>query len=97
MPGIEFVPIGHHAKLFIAARPLFQANRSKEGSATDRWIQGGFSLGIGTYIFPSPAVSADLGFFFEGRFGNQKIDDNDSALDIRDLRGVVRFGLSLWR
>jgi hypothetical protein len=96
-PGIEFVPIGHQAKLFIAARPIFQANRTKVGDSKDRWLQGGFSLGIGTYIFPSPAVSVDLGFFFEGRFGNQKVDGNDPNVHVADLRGVVRFGLSLWR
>jgi hypothetical protein len=97
MPGIEFVPIGHRAKLFIAARPIFQANRLKRGNFTDRWLQGGFSLGIGTYIFPTPAVSADLGFFFEGRFGNHKVDDNDPNQHVTDLRGVIRLGLSLWR
>jgi hypothetical protein len=97
MPGIEFVPIGHRAKLFIALRPIFQANRTKQGDFKDRWIEGGFSLGVGTYIFPTSAVSADLGFFFEGRFGNQKVDDDDPNQHVRDLRGVIRFGLSLWR
>jgi hypothetical protein len=97
MPSIEFVPIGHRAKLFIAARPLFQANRSKVGDRKDRWITGGFSVGIGTYIFPSPAVSVDIGFFFEGRFGNQKINNNEPNTHVADLRGVIRFGLSLWR
>jgi hypothetical protein len=97
MPGIEFVPIGHRAKLFIAARPIFQANRTKQGDAKNRWLQGGFSLGIGTYIFPSPAVSVDLGFFFEGRFGNYKVNDDNPSEHVTDLRGVVRFGLSLWR
>jgi hypothetical protein len=96
-PGIEFVPIGHRAKLFIAARPIFQANRRKVGDFKDRWIEGGFSLGIGTYIFPSPAVSADIGFFFEGRFGNQKINNNEPNEHVADLRGVIRLGLSLWR
>jgi hypothetical protein len=96
-PGIEFVPIGHRAKLFIAARPIFQANRVVRGGYKNRWLEGGFSLGIGTYIFPSPAVSADVGFFFEGRFGNQKINNNEPNRDIADLRGVIRLGLSLWR
>lgn len=97
MPGIEFVPIGHKAKLFIAARPIFQVNRTKQDDAKNRWLQGGFSMGIGTYIFPSSAVSADLGFFFEGRFGNHKNDDDDVDEHVADLRGLVRFGLSLWR
>jgi len=97
MPSLEFVPIGHRAKLFIALRPLFQANRIKAGDFKDRWITGGFSVGIGTYIFPSPSVSADIGFFFEGRFGNQKINNDEPNAQVADLRGVIRFGLSLWR
>lgn len=100
MPNLTFVPIGHKAKLFIQVSPLFQVNRDKQGSTTDRWLQGGFSAGLGTFIFPTSSVSADLGFFFEGRFGNQRVDVDDNAdtrAHVADLRGVVRFGLSLWR
>jgi hypothetical protein len=97
MPGIEFVPIGRRAKLFLAARPIFQVNREKTGDAASRWLQGGFSFGIGTYIFPTSSVSADLGFFFEGRFGNYKDEQDDVTAHVADLRGVVRLGISLWR
>lgn len=100
MPNLTFVPIGRKAKLFIQLSPLLQVNRVKWGDRTDRWLQGGFSAGLGTLIFPTSAVSADLGFFFEGRFGNQRVevnDDTDTRAQVQDLRGVVRLGLSLWR
>jgi hypothetical protein len=100
MPGLTIVPIGHKAKLFIALAPLFQVNRTKQDDQLSRWLQGGFSTGIGALIFPTSAVSADLGFFFEGRFGNQRVETNgnaDTTEHVTDLRGVVRLGLSLWR
>lgn len=100
MPTLTIVPVGRSAKLFIALAPLFQVNRVKRGDFVDRWLQGGFSLGIGALIFPVSAASADLGFHFEGRFGNNRVendDDGDTRADIADLRGVVRLGLSLWR
>jgi hypothetical protein len=99
-PNLTIVPIGKATKLFIALAPLFQANRLKTGPRKERWLQGGFSVGIGALIFPTSAVSADLGFFFEGRFGNQHIelnDNGDTVADVADLRGIVRLGLSLWR
>jgi hypothetical protein len=100
MPGLTIVPIGRTAKLFIALAPLFQVNRVKQGDQLSRWLQGGFSTGIGALIFPTSAFSADLGFFFEGRFGNHRVEndgDGDTTEHVADLRGVVRLGLSLWR
>lgn len=100
MPGLTFVPIGRKAKLFIALSPLFQVNRDKRGDAKSRWLEGGFSTGIGALIFPSSSISADVGFHFEGRFGNNRVEANDQTdvtQHVADLRGVVRFGLSLWR
>jgi hypothetical protein len=99
-PNLTIVPIGRAAKLFIALAPLFQANRYKAGGTKDRWLQGGFSVGIGALIFPTSAVSVDLGFFFEGRFGSQRVEVNgngNTVADVADLRGLVRLGLSLWR
>lgn len=100
MPGLTFVPIGQRAKLFITLSPLFQVDRIKQGGDfKQRALFGGFSAGLGTLIFPTGSVSADIGFFFEGRFGGLKNENgaNESEEDVRDLRGVVRFGLSLWR
>jgi hypothetical protein len=99
-PGLTFVPIGHKAKLFVAISPLFQVNREKREDNLERWMQGGFSAGIGALIFPASPVSVDLGFFFEGRFGNLHREVNDieqDGLRVADLRGVIRLGISLWR
>jgi hypothetical protein len=57
---------------------------------------GGFSAGIGTLIFPSSRFSVDLGFFFEGRFGGREFEPDQPDQDLRDLRGLVRLGFSLW-
>jgi hypothetical protein len=99
MPGITFVPLGHKAKLAIDAAPLFQVDRAKnDNRPTDRTLLGGFSLGIGALIFVNNRLSADLGFRFEGRFGNSDNDASDeNDVHIRDLRGVVRVGVSFWR
>ena len=100
MPGLTFVPIGRKAKLFIAVSPLFQVNRIKGQDYLLRFMQGGFSAGIGALIFPASSVSADVGFFFEGRFGGRHLEDNGVEADglrVQDLRGVIRLGLSLWR
>jgi hypothetical protein len=100
MPGLTFVPLGHKAKLYIDVRPLFQVNREKVDEYRLRWMQGGFSTGIGALIFAASSVSADIGFHFEGRFGARHLENNDNEEDglrVRDFRGVIRFGLSLWR
>jgi hypothetical protein len=96
MPGVTWVPIGRDVKLFVNGSPIFQVNRRKQGDASERLLLGGFSFGIGALIFPVSAFSFDAGFHFEGRFGNDE-DDNDERLHIRDLRGVIRLGVSLWR
>jgi hypothetical protein len=100
MPGLTFVPLGRKAKLFIAVSPLFQVDRVKSEEYRERWLQGGFSTGVGALIFAASSVSADIGFFFEGRFGNRDEENDDIEADglrVRDFRGVIRFGLSLWR
>lgn len=98
-PGVTFVPIGRHAKLFINLAGLFQVDRVRHDDLRERLMLGGFAAGIGTLIFPSQRGSVDLGFFFEGRFGGfkRKEPDPEFDYDVRDLRVVVRLGFSLWR
>lgn len=95
MPNLTFVPIGNRAKLFLQVAPIFQVSRTKTDNNKSRTLLGGVGLGIGTFIFITNALSVDLGFHFEGRFGgNEDFQGRDS--DITDLRGLVRLGLSLW-
>ncbi|MDB4975198.1 MAG: hypothetical protein JWN48_3539 [Myxococcaceae bacterium] len=96
MPEVTFVPLGQRAKLFFSFAPIFQVGRARTDPRTDRTILGGFGLGVGTFIFVTNALSVDLGFHFEGRFGGTKRDvDNDSTA-VQDLRGLLRLGVSLW-
>jgi hypothetical protein len=95
MPNLTFVPVGKRAKLFLQAAPIFQVSRDKNDNAKERTILGGVGLGIGTFIFITNALSVDLGFHFEGRFGGRE-DSAGRDTDIKDLRGVVRLGVSLW-
>ena len=99
MPGLTFVPVGQKAKLFLQVSPLLQVSRAKTDENKQRYLLGGFGLGIGTFIFVSNTLSVDLGFHFEGRFGGYEFDTRvgDAEGDVRDLRGVVRLGLSLWK
>lgn len=98
MPGLTFIPLGNKTKLFINLSALFQVNREKQDDRKDRVLLGGFSTGIGALIFPASRFSADLGFFFEGRFGGREFDDPDLPdQDIRDLRALIRLGFSLWK
>jgi len=104
MPGLTFVPFGREAKLFIQVSPLLQIDRSKQGDRKDRVLLGGMSMGLGVLVFAGNRTSIDLGGFFEGRWGNEKIRDEvggavrtNTTADVRDLRGVLRFGLSWWR
>lgn len=99
MPGVTFVPLGRKAKLAIHGAPIFQVSRAKnDTSPTNRTLLGGFALGVGALIFVHDRLSADIGFQFEGRFGNNDRDNrDDNNVHIRDLRGVVRLGVSFWR
>lgn len=96
MPGLTFVPIGRSAKLFITLSPLFQVERKTTDDQRDRLLRGGFSAGIGTLIGVGGSSTVDLGFFFEGRFGSYDPEGGTES-DVRDLRGVVRLGFSLWK
>lgn len=95
MPGITFVPLGDRTKLFISAAPIFQVSRAKTLNERDRTMLGGFGLGVGTFIFVTNALSVDLGFNFEARFGGFEVNGNNHR-DISDLRGLLRLGVSLW-
>lgn len=93
-PGFTWVPLGNKTKLALSGAPIFQIQRAKtDNSPKDRILLGGFSLGVGALIFVRNDLSADIGFHFEGRFGN----DNNPDVHIRDLRGVIRLGVSFWR
>jgi hypothetical protein len=95
MPSFTFVPMGESTKLYVSGNPIFEVRRTKQGDSKVRTILGGFSVGVGALIFTSSALSFDVGFHFEGRFGGYDSGRNEG--DLRDLRGVVRAGLSLWK
>jgi hypothetical protein len=99
MPGVTFVPLGHHAKLFINLAAILQLDRRKDDDFKDRLFMGGFTVGLGTLIFVSQRSSVDLGFHFEGRWGNYQVKepDTDNETQVRDMRVVVRLGFSLWK
>lgn len=99
MPGVTFIPIGGRTKLALDAAPLIQVDREKTDNVPKRrTLLGGFSLGVGALIFIHQRLSADIGFRFEGRFGNRDNDNrDDNDVHVRDLRGVIRVGASFWR
>jgi hypothetical protein len=97
MPRVTFVPLGNNrAKMFVSGSPILQVDRAKTDDFKERTLLGGFGLGIGALIFFRDRLSADVGFHFEGRFGNYD-RENDPDVHVRDLRGVIRVGLSFWR
>lgn len=98
MPGLTWVPAGQKTKLALSASTIFQVDRATRDKGYDiipkeRKRLGGFSLGVSALIFARDNLSADLGFFFEGRYGK----DLHPEEHIRDLRCVVRLGVSFWR
>ncbi|HEX5659156.1 MAG TPA: hypothetical protein VFX59_18310 [Polyangiales bacterium] len=99
MPGITFIPLGGKTKLALDAAPLIQVDRRKTDNVPkDRTLLGGFALGVGALIFVHSRLSADIGFRFEGRFGNRDNDNrDDNDVHVRDLRGLIRLGVSFWR
>lgn len=96
MPGLTFVPFGQRAKMFLAVSPIFQYGRVKVDEDKTHTLLGGFAFGLGTLVFVARQVSIDIGFHFEGRFGNYE-DFDGGDTEVRDLRGLVRLGLSLWK
>lgn len=96
MPGLTWVPLGGRTKMFLSASPIFQFDRLRVEEDKARTLLGGFGLGVGALIFVARAVSVDLGFHFEGRFGNYE-NVRDEETELRDLRGLVRLGLSVWK
>lgn len=98
MPELTFVPIGKSAPLFLRFSPVAQFNQVKQGSVRRHIFMGCFSFGAGTFLFTSRWSSVDLGAYFEGRFGKLKPQlTGGSYVDVNDLRGVARLGISLWR
>jgi hypothetical protein len=96
MPELTFVPLGDSAKLFVKFSPVLQYNRQDLGSTSEHIFMGCFSFGLGTFVFMSKTSSMDVGAYFEGRFGDIK-GESGGGIDVNDLRGVLRGGISLWR
>jgi hypothetical protein len=96
MPELTMVPLGEQTKLFAKFSPVFEILRSKQGSSTQQIYMGCFSVGLGAFIFTAPTSSIDVGAYFEGRFGDLKLEPDGLGTDIDDLRGVLRLGISLW-
>jgi hypothetical protein len=100
MPEVTFVPLSlsESSKLFARFSPILQYDRLKVGSATEHIFMGCFSVGVGTFLFLTPSSSIDIGAYFEGRFGKLKPSPlGGSYVDVDDLRGLIRVGLSLWK
>ena len=97
MPEVTFVPIGHDAKLFVKFSPVLQFSAKRQGNAKATIFMGCFSLGVGTFIFTSHYSSLDIGAYFEGRFGDLEREPTGNSVDVNDLRGLIRGGISLWR
>lgn len=96
MPELTFVPTGQTVKPFLRFSPIAQYNHSKQGGTKEHIFMGCFSAGLGAMWFSSKASSIDVGAYFEGRFGNLKQEPSGDEVDVDDLRGVIRMGLSLW-
>jgi hypothetical protein len=100
VPKLTWVPSGdEEAKFFVDLGPLVQYNRIKTGGNEQSVLTGGFEAGVGTLRFFGPFASLDLGAYFQGRFGKWDVngsDPDEDDVNIRDLRGVIRLGGSLW-
>lgn len=96
MPELTFLPFDDR-RLFTRFSPVLQYSLEKQDERKDHIFMGCFSIGGGVFLFTSPSSSVDLGAFFEGRFGDLQRDPDRGKVDVNDLRGVVRAGLSLWR
>lgn len=97
MPELTFVPVGRDAKLFVKFSPVMQYSLEKNGPSRSNIFMGCFSFGVGAFLFTSHNSSVDLGAYFEGRFGDLKREPQGESIDVDDLRGVIRAGVSLWR
>jgi hypothetical protein len=96
MPELTFVPVGRETKLFVKFSPVLQYSLEKSGPSKSNIFMGCFSVGAGTFLFTSHTSSVDLGAYFEGRFGDLKDEPGGDSVDVNDLRGVLRAGVSLW-
>jgi hypothetical protein len=101
VPKVTWVPSGdEHAKFFVDLGPLIQYNRIKAGGDEQNLLTGGFEVGVGTLRFFGRYSSLDLGAYFQGRFGKWETGDSglpdEDDVTIRDMRGVIRLGGSLW-
>ncbi len=99
MPEVTFVPLGKSNKLFARFSPILQYDRLKVGAVETHIFQGCFSIGAGGFLFVTKTSSVDVGANFEGRFGTLKGDlfPDGREVRIKDLRGVIRVGLSFWK
>ncbi|MFT3926562.1 MAG: hypothetical protein QM778_28715 [Myxococcales bacterium] len=107
MPEVTAIlPHGGRTKIFGKFSPIVQFDQLKLGDARSHIFMGCFSIGAGAMFFLGElnnveyganfASSLDIGFYFEGRFGRLKLPDDNPYIDVDDLRGVLRVGLSFW-
>lgn len=97
MPELTFVPVGHDAKLFVKFSPVLQYSAEQRGRTKSNIFMGCFSIGVGAFAFTSHTSSLDIGAYFEGRFGDLGQEPTGTNVDVNDLRGIIRGGVSLWR
>ena len=96
-PTVTFIPtdVGRRAKLFLEGGPLLSYQNSDYGVDEQSVLLGGIGLAAGLMVFVSSAVSLDVSAFFEGGWGGLE-DDDDNEVDVTQLLGGFRLGLSLW-
>jgi hypothetical protein len=96
-PLVTFVPtaVGSRSKLFVEGGPLLSYQTTDFGADESSVLLGGIGLAAGLMIFAADAVSVDLAAFFEGSWGSLE-DEDDTEVDIQNLVGGLRVGLSLW-
>lgn len=96
MPSLTFVSGDGATKPFVRFSPIAQFTQYKLAGERQHMFMGCFSLGGGLMMFASEKASAELGLYFEGRFGDYKGVAGGGKADVDDLRGLLRLGVSLW-